>query len=487
LYALKKIFIILLSFAAVISVNSQTSNPKYEKWQSSSFFRGYNILYENPKTLQDVIDFKNYGGNLLEIGVFGFMDEDPPYGIQQQNIDGTDLLVGFCRQAGVHYVLAIRSGPGAYDTYLETQGLTEESRIWNSGNDPERLLYSDMLNMIVNRYLNDSLFVGITLIVEPRPKVMLIPANNSDLYKFFLENVFNIHMDQVFQFFTSRLRTVDPELPVIIENFAYSTPELFPAYEISDPYIIYSAHNYQPKEFTAADTPFTRTYPGTYWNITFLAQKFFDQAFMRETVFGRLREFQETVGTPIFIGEIGMLYPQHGSNTFLGDNLKIFTDFGWHYALWDWRRGPGQEWNIENFEVDTTSVSIPDWQVVLSYFYGAPASDKGGIRSPVPISGENISHKKPIEFLMKQNAPNPFNPSTNINIDLPENGFVKLVIYDVTGREVEVLVNEHKSAGMHTVTFDASGLPSGVYIYKLYSVTSTGKEFNEVKKMVLVK
>jgi hypothetical protein len=62
-----------------------------------------------------------------------------------------------------------------------------------------------------------------------------------------------------------------------------------------------------------------------------------------------------------------------------------------------------------------------------------------------------------------------------------------LVIYDVTGREVEVLVNEHKSAGMHTVTFDASGLPSGVYIYKLYSVTSTGKEFNEVKKMVLVK
>lgn len=486
---MKKILIILFLCSGVLSVSSQTENPKYQKWQSSSYFRGYNILYESPKTLQDVIDFKNYGGNLLEIGVFGFMDEDPPYSTQQQNIDGTDLLVGFCRQAAVYYVLAIRSGPGAYDTYQETQGLTGESRIWNANNDTEQLLYSDMLNMIVSRYLKDSLFVGITLIVEPRPKVMVIPANTSALYKFFLENVYNIHMDQVFQFFTSRLRTVDPELPVIIENFAYSTPELFPAYEISDQYLIYSTHNYQPKEFTNANPPFSKTYPGTYWNITFLAQKFYNAAFMRETVFSRVREFQKTVGTPILIGEFGMLYPQHGSNTFLGDNLKIFTDYGWHWALWDWRRGPGQEWNIENFQIDPTSTAIPDWQVVLSYFYGtAPSTQAGfGLISPDPLTGRKLSENKPSEFLMKQNAPNPFNPATNINFELPENGFVRLVIYDVTGREVKVLVDEHKPAGEHTVAFDASGLPSGVYIYKLHSLTSTGKEFNEVKKMVLVK
>jgi hypothetical protein len=477
-----KFLIILIFLFLSNSSFSQPGNHKYQKWQEPTFFRGYNILYESPHTLQDIIDFKNYGGNLLEIGVFGFMDEDPPYAIQQQNIDGTDMLVGFCRQAGVYYVLAIRSGPGAYDTYRESQGWTGESRIWNTSNDPERQLYSDMLNMIIQRYAGDSLFVGITLVVEPRPKVKLIPANNSVLYKLFLEDVYNIHMDQVYQFFVNRIRTVDSELPVILENFAYSTPELFPPYVIDDPYLIYSAHNYQPKEFTNADPPFSKTYPGIYWNITYLAQKYYDAVFMRETIFSRVKEFQESAGSPIFIGEFGMMYPQHGSNIFLGDNMKIFTDYGWHYALWDWRRGPGQEWNIENFEIDTTSVIFPDWLVVLSYFYSLPVSS----RSNRPILDKVYTIETELSN-MKQNSPNPFNPSTNINYYLSENSLVNLTVYDMVGKVIDVLVNENKQAGNHSVIFNASNLPSGVYVYKLHAVMSKGKVINEVKKMVLVK
>ena len=80
------------------------------------------------------------------------------------------------------------------------------------------------------------------------------------------------------------------------------------------------------------------------------------------------------------------------------------------------------------------------------------------------------------------NYPNPFNPTTTINYQLPENGFVTIKIYDVLGKEVATLVNENKSAGYYNVSFDASKLTSGVYIY-----TITANNFTLSKKMLLMK
>ncbi|MGD8780117.1 MAG: T9SS type A sorting domain-containing protein, partial [Ignavibacteria bacterium] len=78
--------------------------------------------------------------------------------------------------------------------------------------------------------------------------------------------------------------------------------------------------------------------------------------------------------------------------------------------------------------------------------------------------------------------PNPFNPTTTINYTLPEEGKVNIKIYDVLGREVETLVNEIRTAGTHSVEFNASHLPSGVYLYKIE--TSQGML---TKKMLLLK
>lgn len=77
------------------------------------------------------------------------------------------------------------------------------------------------------------------------------------------------------------------------------------------------------------------------------------------------------------------------------------------------------------------------------------------------------SQNVPILFSLHQNYPNPFNPSTTIRYDIKEKGFVSLVVYDISGREVVTLVNEYKDEGYYFINFDASNLPSGVYIYKL--------------------
>ncbi|MBO6576242.1 MAG: T9SS type A sorting domain-containing protein [Rhodothermales bacterium] len=82
-----------------------------------------------------------------------------------------------------------------------------------------------------------------------------------------------------------------------------------------------------------------------------------------------------------------------------------------------------------------------------------------------PIAGEETT--LPSGYVLNQNYPNPFNPVTTISFALPESGQVRLSVYDVLGREVKVLVNGTAQAGQHEVQFDAAGLPTGTYIYRL--------------------
>jgi len=88
----------------------------------------------------------------------------------------------------------------------------------------------------------------------------------------------------------------------------------------------------------------------------------------------------------------------------------------------------------------------------------------------------------PNNFYLSQNYPNPFNPSTRIDFTLPEKKLVSLRIYNPLGELVDELVNEVKEAGSYSVTFDASKLPSGVYIYRLQT-----SSFTDNKKMTLLK
>ena len=85
-------------------------------------------------------------------------------------------------------------------------------------------------------------------------------------------------------------------------------------------------------------------------------------------------------------------------------------------------------------------------------------------------------------FRLDQNYPNPFNPATNFEFRISDFGFVSLKVFDVLGREVETLVNEVVGPGVHTVRWNASGSPSGVYLYQLRAGS-----FVEARKMVLTK
>lgn len=90
--------------------------------------------------------------------------------------------------------------------------------------------------------------------------------------------------------------------------------------------------------------------------------------------------------------------------------------------------------------------------------------------------------ERPPSFELSQNYPNPFNPTTTLSFRIPHSTFVVLKVYNILGEEVRTLVNGKKEAGTHNVLFDAVGLPSGVYFYRL-----TTPPFSQTKAMVVMK
>jgi len=101
----------------------------------------------------------------------------------------------------------------------------------------------------------------------------------------------------------------------------------------------------------------------------------------------------------------------------------------------------------------------------------------------VPVVGiKRIASEIPKEFTLEQNYPNPFNQLSIINFKCSIGGYVSIVVYDLLGRKVRTLVNEYKQPGTYQVSFDAEGLTSGIYFYKM-----TAGEFTNIKRMVLIK
>jgi len=85
-------------------------------------------------------------------------------------------------------------------------------------------------------------------------------------------------------------------------------------------------------------------------------------------------------------------------------------------------------------------------------------------------------------YMLEQNRPNPFNPTTTISFVLPEATFAKLSVFDPMGREVKVLVNDTREKGRYSVVFDANELPSGLYFYRLETA-----RFTDLKKMIIAR
>ena len=140
--------------------------------------------------------------------------------------------------------------------------------------------------------------------------------------------------------------------------------------------------------------------------------------------------------------------------------------------------------------IDYSTLEVPDSAYIQFSVADTSSEGTGGIGSYAII--DDLSFGGPTDvndnqvivntYELGQNYPNPFNPSTQISFSLPEATFITLKVFNSLGEEVTTLVNGFENAGLKTVTFNASDLPSGIYYYRIQT-----DNYVETKKMILLK
>lgn len=138
---------------------------------------------------------------------------------------------------------------------------------------------------------------------------------------------------------------------------------------------------------------------------------------------------------------------------------------------------------------NTSHTFIPDWealhnselQVLVDFTNDGTIDDTLYLNNTVGVEDEG-NLLTPNEYNLAQNFPNPFNPVTTIQYSVPQRSIVSLKVYDILGSEVAELVNEEKERGVYSVSFNASQLTSGIYLYRIQA-----GNFIQTKKMILIK
>ncbi len=139
------------------------------------------------------------------------------------------------------------------------------------------------------------------------------------------------------------------------------------------------------------------------------------------------------------------------SQIFFGDYINIAARNGLVYPIWT--------------RMDGFSLSV--WMAIIDMTVGVELVEE---------------HEVNDDFALLQNYPNPFNPVTTLSLRLAKSALVNLSIYNIKGHLIRTLVNEQRSAGSHSVSWNAAGVSSGIYFYKI-----TAGDFSAVKKCTILR
>ncbi len=146
--------------------------------------------------------------------------------------------------------------------------------------------------------------------------------------------------------------------------------------------------------------------------------------------------------------------------------------------------------NFNGIDFELVKVGENNW--ITGYAVGENGTIAKYIELLLAVSVEKTKSYSPDEYTLKQNFPNPFNPTTTIEFSIPVAADVRLTVYNILGQEVVTLLDEQRTSGTHSVEWNAtdsygSKLSSGIYFYKLKASGQDGNDFIDIKKMVLLK
>jgi hypothetical protein len=370
---MKKLLVIMfltISTLFITGCNNSTTKPNnntlkqvtttptstWSLWSGGTKLRGANIyqrlVYQDidnnsfgpgpvgPVYIQkDFDNLSKLGANWVQIEHPGLYNEKPPYKLNIGIQNNLDKLIAMAKKSNMFVTIAFRTGPGRSEfTFFDEDdddwfpSSYRNDKVWK--NKDTQTAWDEMWKYTANRYKNESVIVGYNLMVEPNAETRAFEKEISEPSEFYPKYANTLaDWNQMYPNIVKAIRQIDKTTPILIGQMGYSSVSWLPYIKkINDPYIVYSAHQYEPIAYTH-DAKSGVKYPDNFkWYGTKinLDKKYLEQIYNKASVVGKNHN------RPITIDEFGVYRYQTGADKFINDSINTIEKLGMNHAIWVW-------------------------------------------------------------------------------------------------------------------------------------------------------
>jgi hypothetical protein len=329
---------------------------KWDLWKDGTQLRGANIYQRRvylevdggefmgpgpfgpPYTQVDFDRLAQLGANYVNISGSGLFTFEPPYEVDAQAVAHLDHLLEMAAQADLFAVITFRSGPGRgeFDIFGSADWLPDGyllNKVWDDSQ--ARAAWAEMWGFAAERYRDNPVVVGYDLMCEPNANAGLDLWDPEEFYMKYQGTGYD--WNTWYPDLVKAIREVDQETPILVGGNSFSDIEWLPYLEtVEDPFIVYTFHQYSPHEYTHQEIPDPlRTYPGRFDTDYDGNPENFDRAWL-EDLLAVAAGFQAEHGVHLAVNEYGLERWAPGGAKYVRDQMALFEQYGWNYALWQW-------------------------------------------------------------------------------------------------------------------------------------------------------
>ena len=349
------------------NLNKTTFN-KWSLWSGKTQLRGANIyqrkIYNDidedsfgsgkigpPYTQTDFNKLSQLGANWVQLSHPGIFTEKPPYKIDKNIKKNLDNLISMAQNANLFVTIAFRTGPGRSEFTFFDKGDDDwfpasyrNDNVWKDNSTQKA--WADMWQQVALSYKNNPIVVGYNLMVEPNSQSMAFKKElwePDEFYPKFKNNLAN--WNNFYPQIVQSIRQIDTKTPIIVGGMGYSAISWLPYLKPSpDPYLVYSAHQYEPSSYTHDETSKSK-YPGTY---KFDDEKISLNKNYLQNLINTVTNYGQENKRPVTIDEFGTYRWKSGAASYLDDLIGMMEAGNINHAIWVW----DSAYRIKNFTDD---------------------------------------------------------------------------------------------------------------------------------------
>ncbi len=339
-----------------------TAGDKWSLWSAGTQLRGANIYQRRvfpeldgreflgpgpfgpPYTQEDFDRLAALGANYVNLSVPGLFTVEPPYTLDQEAQANLDRLLALAANADLFAVITFRTGPGRSEFAIigdindKDDWLPDEYIIHTVWEEPEAQdAWVEMWRYTAARYADNPIVVGYDLMCEPNSNALFDIWQPDEFAARYGGTTYD--WNQLYPRLVAAIRAADPLTPILIGGNGYSTPAWLAGMETLEAVrIVYTFHQYEPHRYTHQEVSFTYyyTYPGEFDADYDGDLERVDRAWLTDLLDPARLTPGGRPGPRLAVNEYGLVRYAPFAAEFLRDEMQLFEQHGWNYAVWQW-------------------------------------------------------------------------------------------------------------------------------------------------------